>query len=215
METVTKVIGNSGRKLCKEERRVITKAVNRFFERYTERDPFMCRLLGLDAALHSLKWYDMHKAYEPREVFEVMYARFGDELFSQYTHSFTRIHSPTPEELNSPTLEGLSPAAHYFTKSAALWEYGMEKFGLKGMATDQYSNTGLIMAIKHREIAGAISMIQTSSNLQERLALVGHKNRHGETALKIATTAALAEKEEDYQKLIKLLQIYSHIIEKP
>lgn len=198
--------------LTEEEKKLIIEEAEKFFDRYGEEESFMSKLSSLEAAVYALDRYNPGKQYEPKSIFDIIYAEFGNRIFSQYSRRECR--APTPAQLHKPTIEFLVPAAYYFARSAALWEYGMRKFNLDPRAVDRRGNSALMMATKHRQVAGAISMINTAPTVEERIALVQHKNCYGDNAM-VSARYAIRNGGTGYNALIQLLLFYSGVEEKP
>ncbi|MBS0236046.1 MAG: hypothetical protein JSS50_01765 [Proteobacteria bacterium] len=148
------------------ERRIVMRAGQKWLLK-CEQDNTLLQLNALEAAIEVLKLYDKRIAYEPAVAFNQLYRKFNHLLLLDYSSLPYRHFPPSTAELNHPYLPNLKPAGHYFTKSAALWKYGLNKFGFIASVQDHEGNNTLMNAIKQQEFFGAIAVIHSTKFFTE------------------------------------------------
>ncbi|MBS0235787.1 MAG: hypothetical protein JSS50_00430 [Proteobacteria bacterium] len=188
------------------EKRIVMRAGQKWLLK-CEKNKCLLRLNALEAGIEALNIYDKRMVYEPATVFDQLYRKFKHKLFLDYCSTLYGLYSASlGHELNYPKSPSLKPAGHHFTKSAALWEYGLEKFGLNANAKDHDNNNALMAAIKEREFSGAIAVLSNIKSAHNRKSLVGQQNRQGHSVTKLVSLVPKTLWDESYQQLILLIR---------
>ncbi len=190
------------------DKELIIETTIEFLDKYTTGEPYLCKLSALYASINKLRHQSGKSNVDPKEVFEVMYKKFGNGLFSQYTGRIFFQTKPSKAHLAKTVKSSLYPVAHYFTESPSLWEYGVNMFGIEANTIDFNGNNVLVSAAKVEKYDTVDYILRSAPNHEVCWELLSNKDSKGNTILHFVISECIHRQIEGHRKVAEVILSY-------